>query len=83
MEKEVVWLSICSSGEGKQGYMEPAKINEELNARETAMTAYLVDASGKVGKMYGAKTTPHLYIINPEGNLVVLTIFKKLKITCR
>lgn len=69
-DKEVVWLTICSSGEGNPGFMESDEINEELEKREAAMTAYLVDASGKVGKMYGAKTTPHMYIINPEGVLV-------------
>ena len=69
-DKEVVWLTICSSGEGKPGFMEPSEINEELDEREAAMTAYLVDASGKVGRMYGAKTTPHMYIVNPEGVLV-------------
>ena len=68
--KDVVWLSICSSAEGKQGYMEPNDINEELEERGAAMTAYLIDASGKVGRMYGAKTTPHMYIINREGILV-------------
>ena len=50
--------------------MEADDINEDLEEIEAAMTAYLVDASGKVGKMYGAKTTPHMYIINPEGLLV-------------
>jgi peroxiredoxin len=69
-DKDIVWLSICSSGEGKQGFMEPDEINEELEERNAAMTAYLVDASGKVGKMYGARTTPHMYIINPKGVLV-------------
>ncbi len=68
--KDVVWLAICSSGEGKQGYMEADDINEKLEDKAAAMTAYLVDASGNVGKMYGAKTTPHMYIIDPEGVLV-------------
>ena len=68
--EDVVWLTICSSAEGKQGYMEPNDINEELEERGAAMTAYLIDASGKVGRMYGAKTTPHMYIINREGILV-------------
>jgi peroxiredoxin len=69
-DKDVIWLSICSSGKGKQGYMESEEINKELEARKAAMTAYLIDASGKVGKMYGARTTPHMYIINPKGVLV-------------
>lgn len=68
--KDVVWLSICSSAEGKQGYFEDAEINEQLNEKNAAMTAYLIDESGEVGHMYNAKTTPHMYIINPEGVLV-------------
>jgi hypothetical protein len=68
--KDVIWLTICSSAKGKQGYMEAEDINEELEERGAAMTAYLIDASGETGKMYGAKTTPHMYIIDPEGILV-------------
>lgn len=66
----VVWLSICSSAEGKQGYYDAkdlAKVTKEHNVNSTA---YLIDESGEVGKLYDAKTTPHMYIINPEGNLI-------------
>lgn len=68
--KNVVWLSICSSAEGKQGYFGNEEINEQLKDKAAAMTAYLIDESGKVGHMYNAKTTPHMYIVNPEGILV-------------
>jgi hypothetical protein len=66
----VVWLSICSSGEGEQGNHTPAqwkKLNEENN---TAATAVLLDASGKVGRLYGARTTPHMFVIDASGTLV-------------
>lgn len=68
--KDVVWLSICSSAEGKQGYYtaeEWKKVNEEHGGKATAI---LLDGEGTVGKLYGARTTPHMYIINPEGVLI-------------
>lgn len=70
VDKGVVWLSVCSSAEGKQGHMAAAEWNEEIAARNMASTAVLIDESGTVGKTYGAKTTPHMYIINPAGVLV-------------
>lgn len=66
----VVWLAICSSAEGKQGHHtaeEWQKVNQE---KGFAGTAVLLDTDGKVGRQYGAKTTPHMYVINPEGVLV-------------
>ena len=69
-EKGIVWLSICSSAKGKEGNLSPADWNKELAKVMAAPTALLIDESGKVGKSYAAKTTPHMYIINAEGNLV-------------
>jgi peroxiredoxin len=69
-DKEVVWLSICSSAPGTQGHMsaeDAAKKSEELGSKATA---YLLDEDGTVGKLYGAKTTPEMFIINAEGVLV-------------
>ena len=63
--KDVVWLTICSSGEGKQGHYDNNTINEKLKERGASMTAYLIDEDGTVGKKYMAKTTPHMYIIRP------------------
>lgn len=68
--KDVVWLSICSSAMGKQGYFEGDDLTKQLKEEGTNATAYLIDADGKVGHMYGAKITPHMFIINPEGKLV-------------
>ncbi len=67
--KDVVWLSICSSAPGKQGYMTPDEANEANATNGHAGTAYLIDEDGTVGKMYGARTTPHMYIVNPDGSL--------------
>lgn len=66
----VIWLTICSSAESKQGNFTNDEINSRSKKHKAKFTAYLVDADGKVGKMYGAKTTPHMYIINKDGKLV-------------
>lgn len=70
VDKGVVWLSVCSSADGKQGHMSAADWNDEIASRKLASTAVLIDESGTVGKTYGAKTTPHMYIINPAGVLI-------------
>lgn len=66
----VIWLAICSSAPGKQGHFSADEINKRSKELDAKFTAYLIDEDGKVGKMYGAKTTPHMYIINSEGKLV-------------
>ena len=69
-KKDVVWLSICSSNKGKQGYFEGKDLTDRITAEGHSATAYLIDTDGKVGKMYGAKTTPNMFVINPEGTLI-------------
>jgi peroxiredoxin len=66
-EKGVIWLSICSSAEGKQGWMKPEEWKEKQKKLECAPTAVLLDASGEVGKLYGAKKTPTMCIVNAKG----------------
>src|SRR5262249_2960912 len=66
----VVWLSIASSAEGKEGFMTADEWNKKTVDRGATPTAVLIDADGKVGKKYGAKTTPHMFIVNPDGVLV-------------
>jgi peroxiredoxin len=68
--KGVVWLSIDSSAPGEQGNYPADKLNEIASSQGAARTALLLDPEGKVGHEYGAKTTPDMYIINPEGKLV-------------
>lgn len=68
--EDVVWLQIVSSAEGKQGHVTPEqgeKLRKDKNMNSTAM---LLDTDGTVGKMYAAKTTPHMYLIDPQGVLV-------------
>jgi peroxiredoxin len=69
-EKGVVWLSICSSAPGKQGNETPEAAKTGLSRFGSAASAYLVDQDGKVGRLYGAKTTPDMFVINPEGILI-------------
>ena len=69
-EKGVIWLSINSSAAGKQGNYPPEKWVEMAKEKGAASTAILLDPDGKVGKLYGAKTTPNMFVINPEGVLI-------------
>jgi hypothetical protein len=66
----VVWLSINSAAAGKEGDYDAAQARKWMEQVNAAPTDYFRDSSGQVGHLYGAKTTPHLFIINPEGTLV-------------
>jgi protein-disulfide isomerase len=68
--KDVVWLTVNSSAEGKQGYLEPAKMTEEATKNGSKATAFLMDTDQKIARAYAAKTTPHMFIINKDGVLV-------------
>ena len=68
--KGVVWLSICSSAPGKQGHMSAADASKACEKKGAAATAYLLDESGEVGRLYGAKRTPEMYVIDANGILV-------------
>ncbi len=68
-EKEVVWLSVCSSSAGAQGNMSSEDWQAAHKSKGMASTV-LLDNDGVVGKAYGARTTPHMYVINEAGVLV-------------
>jgi peroxiredoxin len=68
--KETVWLTVNSTEAGHQDYMSNDKLNGYLAEKKATPDAYMTDADGKVGKSYGAKTTPHMYVINPAGMVV-------------
>ena len=68
----VVWLSVISSAPGKQGHVRPAKADELTASRAAAPSAVLIDESGDIGRAYGARTTPHMYIIDAKGNLAYM-----------
>lgn len=70
-DQDINWLTVISSAEGKQGYLEP---DQALKVAEShglnASAPFLLDADGNMGRAFGAKTTPHMFIINPEGTVV-------------
>ncbi len=65
----VVWLAICSSAPGKQGHYPAAEWNTLLEETGSRATALLLDPDGTVGLAYGAKTTPHLFVIQADGRV--------------
>jgi peroxiredoxin len=67
--KGVVWLQVISSAPGQQGHVDGATAQELNRKRGAAPTATLLDPEGKLGKLYGAQTTPHLYIVDTTGRL--------------
>jgi peroxiredoxin len=68
--KGVVWLTVCSSAPGEQGHMDAAGHNKTIGEWKIQSTAFLMDEDGKVGRAYGAKTTPHMYVIDAGGQIV-------------
>ena len=66
----IVWLTINSGAPGKQGHVDGVGANAIIKAKGAAPAAYLLDATGDVGRAYAAKTTPHMYIVDPGGKLV-------------
>jgi len=68
--KGVVWLTVISSAPGEQGYVTAAQENDYIKKMNAAPTAALLDPKGDLGHLYSAKTTPHMYIINPQGQLI-------------
>jgi len=69
-KKGAVWLTINSAASGKQGAYSPDQLAQIEKEKNAAPTAYLLDPNGKVGHLYGAKTTPHMFIIDSKGNLI-------------
>jgi len=69
-EKGVVWLTVISSAPGTQGFVTPTQENDYLKTMKAAPTAVLMDPGGSLGHLYGAKTTPHMFIIDPSGTLI-------------
>lgn len=68
--KGVVWLSINSTEATSGDYLAPARLAGWMAEKQGQPTATLMDEAGKIGQLYGAKTTPHMYIISPQGQLV-------------
>ena len=68
-ENDYIWLSIISSAPGTQGYVNSQEANQLTSSRGAQPSHVLFDPEGNVGKSYGAKTTPHMYIIDKRGSL--------------
>jgi len=66
----VVWLSIISSAPGEQGYVTPAEERAYLQRMHAAPTAAILDPTGTIGRLYAAKTTPHMFVIDPAGKVI-------------
>jgi peroxiredoxin len=69
-DKGVVWLAVNSTAPEYGDYLAPGKMAAWMKDQGAAATATLMDEDGKVGRAYGARTTPHMYVIDPAGKLV-------------
>jgi hypothetical protein len=70
LSKGVVWLSVATTATAHRDYLAPADLGAWQKAKGAVPTATLMDADGKMGRAYGAKTTPHMYIVDGAGKLV-------------
>ena len=68
----VIWLTVLSSAPGAQGNVTAAEANELTRSRGAAPTAVILDPSGSIGRAYGARTTPHMFVIDKSGTLAYL-----------
>lgn len=69
-EKGVVWFTVISSAPGSQGYVTPSAENDYLARMHAVPTAALLDPDGKLARLYAARTTPDMYVIDPGGKLI-------------
>jgi hypothetical protein len=67
-----VWLSVISSARGQQGHVEPLEADKLTADRTAAPSAVLLDPDGKLGRLYGASTTPHMFVIDQAGTLAYM-----------
>ena len=66
----VIWLSMISSAPGKEGHVTAARAAQLTQERHASPTVVLLDEKGDTGRAYGAKTTPHLFIVDPKGKVI-------------
>ena len=67
--KDVVWITVNSSAEGQQGYLAASELAERSKKEGNKASQIVLDTDGAVGKAYGAKVTPHLFVIDKEGKV--------------
>jgi peroxiredoxin len=68
--KGMVWLTIDSSAPGMEGNLTAEQAEKKIAELKTKQTALVLDPDGKAGRTYGAKNTPHMFVINPEGKII-------------
>lgn len=66
----VVWLAVNSTARDHVDYKAPAALAQWMQGHNAKATATLMDADGSIGRAYGARSTPHIFVINPAGTLV-------------
>lgn len=71
-QQGIVWLTVLSSAPGEQGNVTAAEADELTRSRGAAPTAVILDPSGTIGRAYGARTTPHMFVIDKAGTLVYM-----------
>lgn len=69
-DQGVVWITVNSAAPGKQGHMTAAEWDKRAEQEKVAATARVIDESGELGRAYGAKTTPHMFVIGPDGKVI-------------
>jgi peroxiredoxin len=67
--KGIKWFSVISSAPGKQGHVDALEAQKQMKEHQSFANRVLLDPSGKVGQLYGAKTTPHFFILDSEGKM--------------
>ena len=68
--KNVIWLAVNSTADSHPDYLAAAQLGRWMVQQKAAPTATLMDEDGKVGQTYGARTTPHMYLVDPQGMLI-------------
>src|SRR5208283_2730917 len=68
----VIWLTIASSAPGEQGYVTPAEAKADLARWQATPTDYLLDPEGAVGRLYDARATPHMVVIDKSGKIAYM-----------
>jgi peroxiredoxin len=71
-ETGIIWLTVVSSRPGTQGFVNALEADHLTDTRDAKPTAVLLDPEGNLGRLYGARTTPHMYVIDPAGTLVYM-----------
>lgn len=70
--KNVIWLTISSSGEGREGYLSNEETIKIAKEKDVSSSAFIRDVDGTIGKSFGAKTTPHMFVINGDGKIAYM-----------